>query len=56
MESAYRGLVVNHRVRLIDGVELLVTQALGEGAAAAFPPGSAVSVSWSPDACIVLPD
>jgi putrescine transport system ATP-binding protein len=56
VESAYRGLVVDHRVRLDGGVVLLVTQALGEGAAAAFAPGAAVSVSWSPDACILLPD
>ncbi len=56
VESAYRGLVVDHRVRVSDGVVLLVTQALGEGAAAAFAPGAAVAVSWSPDACILLPD
>ena len=35
---------------------LLVTQPLGEGASAAFPPGAAVGVSWSPDACILLPE
>ena len=56
MESAYRGVVVDHRVRLAQGVVLLVTQALGDGAAAAFHPGAAVSVSWQPDACILLPD
>jgi spermidine/putrescine ABC transporter ATP-binding subunit len=56
VESAYRGAVVDHRVRLADDVILLVSQALGDGAATALPLGSAVSVSWSPDACVLLPD
>jgi hypothetical protein len=55
-ESAYRGLVVDHRVRLAGDVVLLVTQALSGGAAAAFPVGAAVSVAWTPDCCILLPD
>ncbi len=55
-ESAYRGLAVDHRVRLATNVVLLVTQALSKGAATAFPPGAAVSVSWTPDSCILLPD
>lgn len=54
-DSAYRGLVVDHRVRL-DGVMLLVTQALGDGAATAMAPGMPVWVSWTPGACILLPD
>jgi ABC-type Fe3+/spermidine/putrescine transport system ATPase subunit len=54
-ESAYRGLAVDHRVRLAGDIVLLVTQALSDGAATAFPPNAAVSVSWSPDACILLP-
>lgn len=56
VESAYRGLAIDHRVRMTNGVELLVSQALGDGAASAFPAGAAVCVSWSPDACILLPD
>ncbi len=55
-ESAYRGLAVDHRVRLAGDITLLVTQALSDGAAAAFPPGSPVSVSWTPDSCVLLPD
>jgi spermidine/putrescine ABC transporter ATP-binding subunit len=54
VESAYRGMIVDHRVRLADSAVLLVSQPLGDGAAAALPPGAAVSVSWSPDACILL--
>ena len=56
VESAYRGAVVDHRVRLAGDVILLVSQALGDGAATALPPGAAVSVTWSPDACVLLPD
>jgi putrescine transport system ATP-binding protein len=55
-ESAYRGLVIDHRVRLNDRVVLLVTQALTNGAATAFPAGATVSVSWTPDSCILLPE
>ena len=55
VDSAYRGMVADHRVRLADGTVLLVSQALEDGAAAAYPPGEAVSVSWSPGACILLP-
>ena len=55
-ESAYRGLVIDHRVRLNDTVVLLITQALTDGAATAFAVGAAVSVSWAPDSCILLPE
>ena len=55
-ESAYRGLVTDHRVRLNDQVVLLVTQALTDGAATAFPAGATVSVSWAPESCILLPE
>ncbi|WP_158746398.1 ABC transporter ATP-binding protein [Acidisphaera sp. L21] len=53
-ESAYRGIVVDHRVRVGEAA-LLVSQPLGDGAGvAALPPGEAVCVSWTPDACILL--
>ncbi len=55
-ESAYRGIVVDHRVRVGDGTTLLVSQPLGDGAATALPPGELVCVSWSPGACILLPE
>ncbi len=55
VESAYRGIVVDHRVR-VAGTALLVSQPLGDGSAAALPPGAAVCVSWLPDACILLPE
>ncbi|MGI4946088.1 MAG: ABC transporter ATP-binding protein [Janthinobacterium lividum] len=54
-DSAYRGVVVDHRVRL-DGITLLATQPLADGAAAAFAPGMPVWLSWTPDSCILLPD
>ena len=54
VESAYRGGVVDHRVRVGAGAHLLVSQPLGDGAAVALPPGEAVCVSWSPEACILL--
>ncbi len=37
-------------------VALLVSQPLGDGAGVALPPGEAVCVSWTPDACILLPE
>ncbi len=55
MESAYRGIVVDHWVR-VGEVMLLVSQTLTGGAATALPPGEAVSVSWLPEACILLPE
>ena len=55
VESAYRGIVVDHRVS-VGGGTLLVSQPLGDGASLALPPGEAVCVSWSPDACILLPE
>ena len=53
--SAYRGIVVDHQVRVADGVTLLVSQPLGDGAAAALPPGATVWVSWNDEACVLLP-
>ena len=55
VESSYRGIVVDHRVQ-VGEVVLLVSQSLADGAATALPPGETVSVSWSPDACILLPE
>ena len=55
-ESAYRGIVVDHRVRVGPDAALLVSQPLGDGAGLALPPGEAVCVSWTPDACILLPE
>ena len=54
-ESAYRGIVVDHRVRVGQEAMLLVSQPLADGAGMALPPGEAVCVSWTPDACILLP-
>ncbi len=54
VDSAYRGIVVDHRVSVGARVSLLVTQPLGDGAGTALPPGEAVCVSWTPDACILL--
>ncbi len=54
VESVYRGIVVDHRVRVGADAVLLVSQPLGDGAGVALPPGEAVCVSWTPDACILL--
>ena len=54
VDSAYRGIVVDHRV-MVGNATLLVTQSLGDGAGVAMPPGKPVFVSWLPDACILLP-
>ncbi len=53
-DSVYRGTVVDHRVRVGEGTVLLVSQPLADGAGMALPPGEAVSVSWTTDACILL--
>ena len=55
-DSAYRGIVVDHRVSVGPDATLLVSQPLGDGAGVALPPGEAVCVSWTPDACILLPE
>ena len=52
--STYRGGAVDHAVRLASGAVLLVSQALTDGAAMALAPGSAVTVSWPPEACVIL--
>jgi ABC-type Fe3+/spermidine/putrescine transport system ATPase subunit len=54
VESAYRGIVVDHRVRIGADAALLVSQPLADGAGMALPPGEPVCVSWLPEACILL--
>jgi ABC-type Fe3+/spermidine/putrescine transport system ATPase subunit len=54
--SAYAGDTLLHTVRLADGTEMRVSAPLGDGLAAArLPPETAVTLSWPPDACILLP-
>ncbi len=55
-DSAYRGDAMDHEVRLPSGAVLLVSQPLTDGAATLLSPGSAVVVSWAPDACVMLPE
>jgi len=56
-ESAYRGGTMDHHVRLRGGAMLLVSQPLAGGMGAALlAPGSAVAVSWPPEACVLLPE
>jgi spermidine/putrescine ABC transporter ATP-binding subunit len=56
VERAYAGEALIHTVRLADGTLLRVSEALRDGlSAAATPIGAAVTVSWQPEACIVLP-
>ncbi len=55
VDSAYRGGTVDHHVRLDGGATLLVSQPLGDGVGAGLlAPGSAVAVSWPPEACVLL--
>lgn len=54
--SVYAGETLIHTVRLADGSDIRVTQSLHDGLSGALPtPDAAVTVSWSPDACILLP-
>jgi spermidine/putrescine ABC transporter ATP-binding subunit len=54
--SAYAGDALLHTVRLADGTELRVSAPLADGLAAArLPPEAAVTLSWPPEACILLP-
>ncbi len=56
MLSAYAGDTLLHTVRLTDGTEMRVSAPLGEGlAAACLPPETAVTITWPPEACILLP-
>jgi len=56
-DSAYRGGTMDHHVRLQGGAMLLVSQPLANGVGAGLlAPGSAVAVSWPPEACVLLPE
>ncbi len=54
-ERSYAGETLTHSVRLPDDTVLRVTQALHDGLGAVQPAiGETVTLSWQPDACIVL--
>ena len=54
-ERSYAGETLTHSVRLPNDTVLRVTQALHDGLGAAQPAmGETVTLSWQPDACIVL--
>ncbi len=54
-ERAYAGETLMHTLRLDDGTMLRASQSLHDGlAAGALNAGEPVSVSWQPDACILL--
>jgi spermidine/putrescine ABC transporter ATP-binding subunit len=53
--SAYAGDTLLHTVRLADGSDMRVNAPLGDGLAAArLAPGTAVTLAWPPEACILL--
>jgi ABC-type Fe3+/spermidine/putrescine transport system ATPase subunit len=55
-DRAYAGEVLTHTVRLPDGSMIRTTQSLRDGLGAEqIEVGTHVTVSWRPDACIVLP-
>ena len=57
VERAYAGEALTHSVRLADGTEMRVSQALHNGLGAEQPEvGAKVTLSWQPEACIVLPE
>ena len=54
-ERSYAGETLTHTVRLPNDTVMRVTQALHDGLGAAQPAiGETVTLSWQPDACIVL--
>lgn len=53
--SVYAGETLTHTVRLGNGSEVRVAQSLHDGLSAGPAAGAAVTVSWSPQACILLP-
>jgi ABC-type Fe3+/spermidine/putrescine transport system ATPase subunit len=56
-DSAYAGDSLAVSVRLASGSVLRVKRSLAEGLSAALiEPGTAVRVSWQPDACMLLPE
>jgi spermidine/putrescine ABC transporter ATP-binding subunit len=56
VERSYAGEALTHSVRLPDGTVLRATQALHDGLGAVQAAvGDTVTLSWQPEACIVLP-
>jgi putrescine transport system ATP-binding protein len=56
VERAYAGEALIHTVRLADGTLVRVSEALRDGlSAAATPIGATVTLTWQPEACILLP-
>ena len=54
--SDYAGDMLLHTVRLPDGTDLRASTHLADGIAIArLAPGAPVTLTWSPDACILLP-
>jgi spermidine/putrescine ABC transporter ATP-binding subunit len=54
-ECSYAGETLTHSVRLSNDATVRVTQALHDGLGAVLPAmGDTVTLSWQPDACIVL--
>ncbi len=54
-EHSYAGETLTHSVRLVDDTVVRVTQSLHDGLGAVQPVvGDTVTLSWQPDACIVL--
>jgi spermidine/putrescine ABC transporter ATP-binding subunit len=54
-DRAYAGETLTHTLRLANGTMLRASQSLHDGlAAGALNAGEPVSVSWQPDACILL--
>jgi ABC-type Fe3+/spermidine/putrescine transport system ATPase subunit len=55
-DRAYAGETLTHSVRLADGSLLRATQSLGDGLGGELLAiGARVTLSWQPEACIVLP-
>ena len=56
-DSAYFGDSADYGVRLASGATLQITQPLGAGIGPGLlPPGSPVTISWPPEACVLLPE
>ena len=53
--SVYAGGTLTHTVRLADGTDIRITQSLHDGLTAGPAVGTAVIVSWPPEAGILLP-
>ncbi len=55
-QSAYAGDAMSYVIRLPDGTGITLRQPLGDGLPADRPPdGAAVTLSFAPEACILLP-